>query len=61
LSVDLQNQRAVYGKQIDSSDDYTSVAFWYQEGAHAAPELMPYADRIAPSKGMEYTPEEDRP
>ena len=61
LSVDLQNQRGAFGKQIDSSDDYTSVAFWYQEGAHAAPELMPYTARIAPSKGMQYTPEEKRP
>lgn len=57
LSVDLQNQRAVHGKQIDSSDDYTTVAFWYQDGAHAAPALMPYAVRVAPSQGMVYPPE----
>jgi hypothetical protein len=60
ISVDLQNQRAVYGKQIDSSDDYTTVAFWYQEGAHAAPKLPPFAVRTAPSKGVQYAPEEDR-
>ena len=60
LRVDMQNQRALYGKQVDSSDDYTTVAFWYQEGAHAAPQLMPYADRIAASKGMQYPPEEIR-
>ena len=60
LSVDLQNQRAVYGKQIDSSDDYTTVAFWYQNGAHAAPELMPYSARISHSNGIQYPPEEVR-
>lgn len=60
LSVELQNQRAVYGKQIDSSDDYTTVAFWYQDGAHAAPELPPFVVRTAPSKGIQYSPEEDR-
>jgi hypothetical protein len=60
LSVDIQNQRAVYGKQVDSSDDYTTVAYWYQKGAHAAPDLMPYPARIAPSQGIQYPPEEDR-
>lgn len=60
LTVELQNQRAVYGKQIDSSDDYTTVAFWYQDGAHAAPELPPLAIRSAPSRGDQYPPEEDR-
>jgi hypothetical protein len=60
LSVDMQNQRAVYGKQIDSSDDYTTVAFWYQDGAHAAPELPPFTVRTASSQGVHYPPEEDR-
>jgi len=60
ISVDIQNQRAVYGKQIDSSDDYTTVAYWYQDGAHAAPELIPYAARVAPSNGVQYPPEENR-
>jgi hypothetical protein len=33
-----------------SDDDYTSVVFWYQEGAHPAPPLPPYPERMAPSK-----------
>ena len=57
LRVDLQNQRAVAGKQINSSDDYTTVAFWYQDGAHPAPDLPLFAERIAPSRGMQYPPE----
>ena len=60
LTVELQNQRAVYGKQIDSSDDYTTVAFWYQIGAHPAPDLPPYPVRIAPSQGIRYAPEDNR-
>ena len=40
--------------QVISRDDYTSVAFWYQEGAHAVPALPPYAQRIAPPKGVLY-------
>jgi hypothetical protein len=60
LTVDMQNQRGLYGKQVDSSDDYTTVAFWYQEGAHAAPELMSYSARIAPTNGVQYPPEEIR-
>lgn len=57
LRVDIQNQRALYGKQVDSSDDYTTVAFWYQDGAHAAPDLPAYSIRTAPSRGMVYPPE----
>lgn len=36
--------------RIPRDDDYTSVAFWYQEGAHPASALPPYSERIAPSK-----------
>lgn len=53
LRVDIQDQRNQNG-QIPSSDDITSVAFWYQEGAHPAPPLLPYAERIAPSRGATY-------
>ena len=53
LVVDIQNQRA-QGGQIPSQDDYTSVAFWYQEGAHPAPPLLPYVERVAESKGATY-------
>lgn len=53
LRVDIQNQRYQHG-QIPSQDDYTSVVFWYQEGAHAAPALLPYAERVAPSRAVVY-------
>ncbi len=53
LVVDIQNQR-YNGQQTSSQDDYTSVAFWYQEGAHAAPRLLPYAERASESKGATY-------
>ena len=54
LKVEIQNQRYEDGKQVPSHDDYTSVAFWYQEGAHPAPALPPYADRIAPNRSVAY-------
>jgi len=54
LAVDIQNQRVAGGQQVPSHDDYTSVAFWYQEGAHPAPPLAPYAERIAPNRSAEY-------
>jgi hypothetical protein len=53
LKVDIQNQRWENG-EVPSHDDYTSVVFWYQEGAHAAPSLLPYAERVAPSRGCAY-------
>jgi hypothetical protein len=60
LNIEIQNQRVHYGKQVDSSDDYTTVAFWYQDGAHAAPDLPAYSVRIEASKGIQYPPDEDR-
>jgi len=30
--------------------DFTSVAFWYQDGAHAAPPILPYPERIAETR-----------
>ena len=54
LKVEIQNQRNEGGKQLPSHDDYTSVAFWYQEGAHPAPPLPPYAERNAPMRGGDY-------
>ena len=56
LKVEIQNQRNDKGRQVASWDDYTSVAFWYQEGAHAAPALQPYAERIAPNRSPGYLP-----
>jgi hypothetical protein len=32
------------------TEDYTSVAFWYQEEPHQAFTLPPFAERTAPSK-----------
>ena len=54
LQVLIQNQRAENSRQVPGHDDYTSVAFWYQEGAHAAPKLPPYAERVAASRVSGY-------
>jgi len=54
LKVEIQNQRYEAGAQVPSRDDYTSVAFWYQEGAHPAPALLPYEERAAPSRISPY-------
>jgi len=54
LKVEIQNQRVEGHQQVNSHDDYTSVAYWYQEGAHPAPPLQPYAQRIAPNRSGEY-------
>ena len=53
LRVQIQDQRIQNGRQVpskDGSDDFTSVVFWYQEGAHPAPALPPYAERVATGK-----------
>ena len=57
LEVDIQNQRIYKGQQTNSHDDYTSVAFWYQEGVHAAPPLPAYMERIAPNRSGGYPKE----
>jgi hypothetical protein len=53
LQVEIQNQRWENG-QIPSRDDYTSVAFWYQEEPHGKLLLPSFADRTAPSQAAEY-------
>jgi hypothetical protein len=53
LKVEIQNQRWENG-QIPSRDDYTSVAFWYQEEPHGKLQLQPFAERTAPSQAAEY-------
>jgi hypothetical protein len=53
LKVEIQNQRYEKG-QIPSRDDYTSVAFWYQEEPHRPFTLPPFAERVAPSKAVEH-------
>lgn len=61
LRVQIQDQRVQEGskdyRQVpskDETDDYTSVVFWYQEGAHPAPAILPYAERVALSRGPTY-------
>lgn len=53
LKVEIQNQRWENG-QVPSQDDYTTVAFWYQEEPHRSFALQPFAERVAPSKAAEY-------
>ena len=55
LKIELQDQR--WDKaQIPSADDVTSIAYWYQDGAHPAPPLQSFAERTAPSKAADYPP-----
>lgn len=54
LKVEIQNQRNENDQQIPSRDDYTSVVFWYQEGAAPSPTLLPYVERVAPSRVAAY-------
>jgi hypothetical protein len=54
LKVVIQNQR-YEGGQVPSKDDYTSMAYWYQDGAHPAPVLQTFAERTAPTRAASYT------
>jgi hypothetical protein len=54
LKIEIQNQRVLNGQQVNSSDDYTSVAFWYQEEPHQAFRLPPAAERMAPTRAATY-------
>ena len=53
LNVTIQNQYLNSGKQVDANDDYVSIAFWYQRGAHPV-QLKPYQERIAASNATKY-------
>jgi hypothetical protein len=53
LKVEIQNQR-YENEQVPSRDDYTSVAYWYQDSPKPVA-LQPYAERVAPSKAASYT------
>ena len=53
LKVQMQDQHYDNG-QIPSADDVTSIAYWYQDGAHPAPPLQSFAERTAPSKAATY-------
>jgi hypothetical protein len=54
LKVVIQNQHWE-GGQIPSNDDYTSVAYWYQDGAHPAPVLQSFAERTELTRAVSYT------
>jgi hypothetical protein len=53
LKVEIQNQRNEKG-QVPSQDDYTSIAFWYQEQRPGPVLLQSFAERTAPSRAAEY-------
>ncbi len=59
LSVTIQNEYVKPGstydpsKQQEASDDYRSIVFWYQRGAHSV-SLQLYGERTASSKAVEY-------
>ena len=55
LRIQMQDQRYDDG-QVDSADDVTSIAYWYQDGAGVAPALQPFAERTAPSRAADYPP-----
>jgi hypothetical protein len=52
LKVEIENQRWDQG-QIPSSDDYTSIAFWYLDRCQPVT-LDPYPIRTASSKARSY-------
>lgn len=54
LKVEIQNQRWADHQQVPSTDDYTSVVYWYQDQPQPVA-LQPYKERVAPSQGIEYT------
>lgn len=49
LEVEIQNQHQNGPPTTGDADDYTSVAFWYQEEPHLPLTLPPFAERSAPS------------
>jgi Protein of unknown function (DUF2961) len=50
LKVDIQNQHTDGTPTSKDADDYTSVAFWYQEGPGQKPALQPFSERTAKSQ-----------
>jgi hypothetical protein len=49
LKVEIQNQHNNGTPTTGDADDYTSVAFWYQEGPHPVGALPAFKERIAVS------------
>lgn len=52
LKVEIENQHTNGTPTTSDADDYTSIAYWYQDDAHAV-SLQPFAERTAPSKANE--------
>ena len=50
LKVEIQNQHDNGTPTAGDADDYTSVAFWYQEEPHQAFALPTFTERTSPSK-----------
>ena len=50
LKVEIQNQHQNGTPTTSDADDYTSIAYWYQESPHQAISLQPYSQRTSPSK-----------
>ncbi len=53
LKVEIQNQHDNGTPTSTDADDYTSVAFWYQEEPHQVFTLQPFAERTAASQAGE--------
>lgn len=54
LKVEIQNQRWVNGQgQVPSRDDYTTIAYWYQDAPRSVI-LAPFAERTAATRAAEY-------
>ena len=49
LKVEIQNQHNNGTPTTSDADDYTSVAFWYQEGPHKVNALPAFQERMASS------------
>jgi hypothetical protein len=49
LKVEIQNQHNNGTPTTSDADDYTSVAFWYQEGAHTVAALPTFKERTLTS------------
>ena len=50
LHVEIQNQHDNGTPTTTDADDYTSVAYWYQDNHRHAVALQAYPQRVAPSK-----------
>jgi hypothetical protein len=51
LKVEIQDIGAL--PDVPGADDFTSVAYWYQEEPHRPFAIQPFAERTAASKARE--------